>query len=390
VNQLQGFAADSYGILQVSSNIDGRVMFYRANDTIFSNFDFVFALPLQDAQTGTSYVGFNTYQPSFNPGEQGYLVANWLSIVNLSSSARQFSILKYDISGALLAQSSVTVNALSRADFEGGHTVPGPSHVGLIQIVPQDGSTKYSAQLMRYGYGPNNTFEFAFPLVAQAGFSGRITVPLGSAFLAQNWLEVVNTSINENIVQVSLFDAQGNAVAGQSLSLAAKAQQHVNINAFLGDLKIGYARIESLNAQPLVAESMFYFRNATTGSITSMYGSQARSAVQQAAGGSYNLFLGMENYLKISNVTDQAVQVDVTVSSAFSTGSSRTLNVAGNSSVELPLHNTATYGTAADSYGRVTVSPVGTGKGLLHELLRLKHEADGQVQFTAPTLLEEE
>ncbi|MFN8392510.1 MAG: serine protease [Bdellovibrionota bacterium] len=387
LNGLRGFQADSYGLVQVSSNIQGRIFYYRPTGPIFSDFEYVFGVSLESPKTGKSFVGFNTYQPSFNYGDAANLVANWLSVVNLSATARSFVISKYDASGSLLSSQTVSVNAKSRADFDGGHISPGPSNVGLIEVAPTDPSTQYLSQLMRYGYGANGSFDFAFPLRTGAGSTSTITVALGSSFFAQNWLEVLNVGSSSNTVLVSFYNAAGTLVNQQSVTLGARSQQHINVNAILGNQTLGYARLATQSGQPVVAESMFYFRNSISGSITAMYGLQADVAQTGQHRGSFNLFLGMEDYLRLSNPSDSSINVDVTITSAFSAGSSRTVTLPANSTQELSLHDTATYGTTADSYGVVTVNPQSPSSPALHEVIRAK-QSGGELQFAAPTELD--
>lgn len=384
VNSLPGFRADFYGIIQVSNNVEGRMTYYRPTATAFTDFDFVFGVPLSAPITGDSRVAFNTYQPSFDPADQGLLVANWLSIVNLSGSAQSFTVKKYDSAGGLLSSVGYPVSAKSRLDIEGGHQSPGPSNVGLIEIQPSDGSAGYLAQLMRYGYGPAGGFEFAFPLIAAAGTGSAQAIPLGSRYTAQNWLEVVNAGSIDDTVDVKLYNQAGALLDAPSLQLPAHSQHHIDVNAVLGAGAIGSAVVSSQGGRPVVAQSMIYYRS-TDGSIGSMYGSQARAANGSSATGSFNLFLSMENYLKIVNPNSSSANYDVTISSLFSAGSSQTVNIPAHSSVELDLHDTATYGTAVNSYGSVIVQPVSPSLPSIEEVLRLKHTTATEVQFAAPT-----
>jgi trypsin len=387
VNSLPGFRADNYGIIQVSNNIDGRIMYYRGTNGVFQNFDFVFGVALSDAMTGDSNVGFNTYQPSFNSAEIGYQVANWLSVVNLAGTSKNFNVAKYDSAGSLLGSSGVSIGASTRLDLEGGHQNPGPSNVGLIRISPSDSSGPYLAQLMRYGYGAGGAFEFAFPLIAKPGSTTIEAVPLGSTFLAQNWLEVINVGSAANDVRVNIYNVSGSLVNSQTLSIPAHGQTHLNVNQILGDQALGSATLVSLSGQPMTAESMFYYR-ATSGSISSMYGSQSRAAVGTAATGSYNLYLGMSNYLKLVNPNSSATSANLTITSSAASGSSRTVNLAAFETKELSLHDTSTYGTASDSYGSVVVTPTSPSLPLVHEVLRLRTDTSSQVEFTAPTGLQ--
>jgi hypothetical protein len=137
----------------------------------------------------------------------------------------------------------------------------------------------------------------------------------------------------------------------------------------------------------MISSSMFYYRGSS-GSITSMYGSQSSSPQGSPVTGSFNLFLGMKNYLKITNTNSSAANVDVNITSTASAGSSRTISLPAFSSTELSLHDTATFGTATNSYGTVQVAPNNGGLPVISEVLRLRSDDQNVVEFTAPTGLQ--
>jgi hypothetical protein len=58
---------------------------------------------------------------------------------------------------------------------------------------------------------------------------------------------------------------------------------------------------------------LFYFRSSATGSVTTLYGSAARETFGKELYGSYNLFLGMYNWLKLTNTQDEPINVTMTV-----------------------------------------------------------------------------
>lgn len=384
LNDIQGFAADSYGIIEVSNNVGGRVLYYKVSGAGFSDFDFAFAVDLSESLQNKSYVGFNTYQPSFNPADTGRLVANWLSIVNLEDSQKSFDVRKYDQSGALLSSASYNIAAHARFDVEGGHENPGPSNVGLIEVTPADLTGGYLAQLMRYGFGQNNTFDFAFPLVARNAHISDRSLPYGNAYNVQNWLEIINPAISTQTVRFFVYGKQGNEIAHQQFDIGPHAQTHINLSSFGSD--IGQVIVGSIAFSPIIAESMFYFRTSS-GSISAMYGSQQDSPTVSDGTGSFNLYLGMENYLRIMNATENPQDIEVTISSAFSAGSSRTVTLPALGTVELPLHETATYGTALNTYGTVNLvsHTAGAGQYIFSEIVRVKKDASGQIEFAAPT-----
>lgn len=381
LNQLNGFQADAYGVVEVSSNVQGRIFYYRALGGGFTDFDFGFGVPISMPLTGTSYVAFNT----FDPDNQGELVANWHSIVNLSVGSRAFRVTKYDAEGTVLSNSTVTIGSRQRMDIDGGHVNPGPSQVGLIKVEPVDPTTSYLSQLMRYGYDSDGTFKFAFPLIATAPATAAVQVPLGDAAASANWLEVVNTSANSQDVTVDIYSRVGTKVTTQTLALPGYGQRHIDIVGVLGAGNVGHAEISSVSAAGLVAESMFYFQNAL-GGMSTMFGSQARAASNGNITGSYNLYLGMANHLRLTNTTDASNDLTVTIQSLFSSGGSTPLTLGARESVVLSLEDTATYGTAVDTYGSVVVGS--TGGGVIAEVLRRKGDALGEEQFIAPTNFE--
>ena len=390
LNSIPQFSADSYGLVQIyyaGGVLDGRVSFYRNSSAYGSgdDYDYAFSVPLESPITGTSYVGFNTFQPSQNPGEQANEVSNWLSVVNLSQDEQEFTVNRYSQTGQLLNSRQISVPALGRQDLDGGHG-EGSSVVGLNEIVPANADAQYKAELVRYGADApaghiSSSYSFAFPLLAKAGGAVEQWVPISSGAGGQNWVEVINTANQATEVTVTFFDNQGNQVlAPQSFELAAHAQQHFNASAVLAQGASGAARIASSQPGQLIAQSMFYFFDAA-GGIQAMYGSQAQSALTGELTGSWNLFLGMYNWLRIFNTGPAETEILLTV---WNNGEAQeqTVQLGPRTGVDLGLHETANFGTALDSYGMVSVQ----GNNLSVELLRLKPAGvSGSIDFAAPT-----
>ena len=144
LSALPTFSPNSYGVIRIdvdAQDLSGRVAFYRPsgpNAAPGDDYEFVFAVPLQNSLSGSSHVGFNTFQPSLSPADSSNLVTNWLSIVNLDTSApsKAFTIRRYGMNGgAALSSTRVIVPALGRIDIDGGHG-EGPSVVGYNEIIP--------------------------------------------------------------------------------------------------------------------------------------------------------------------------------------------------------------------------------------------------------------
>ncbi|MCB0322282.1 MAG: right-handed parallel beta-helix repeat-containing protein [Bdellovibrionales bacterium] len=391
VNLLDGFATDSYGVVTLdvlNGTLQTRMSFYRqSGDT--SEYDFAYAIPGSSGSLGNSYVPFNTFQPSRALGDAASVVANFLSIVNYDGTAnRTFQVNRYSDAGELLRTDSVSVGPFGRTDIEAGHVSPGPSRIGLLEIVPASATAPYSAFLVRYGerasVGPTASYAFAFPLLGRTlDTEQRHFVPISVGGSAQNWVELANATSSVVQANARFFDQVGNVLGETSVSLPAHAQVHVNINSLLADGAIGHAELTSEPAGALIAQSMFYFFTAE-GGIAAMYGTQDRALPGSGTpAGSYNLFLGMFNYLKLVNPTTAAIGGNILVNTSAGVREvSFTLPAHG--AADFGLHEALVFGTEADSYGLVRIS----GGSVLAEVLRLRPSASGGFDYVFPTPVE--
>ena len=375
LNILGGFSPDSYGVVRLtySGTIDGRVSYYRlvSNGT----YEFAYSVPLSNANMGESSVGFNTYQPSLNGFETTYAVYNWLSLVNLASTTKTYTVYSYDQLGNLITTRAISLDSFQRTDIDGGHGLVGPSRVGSHRIVPDDTSAPYIGQLIRYGSNAPMSmaasgYFFAFPLSARAGNGQTQYVPLSRAFGEENWLEILNTSGSAITVGVQFRDGSGNQVYNTSVALDAYAQVNLSPQSYLSNGDVGQAIITPSASNSVIAQSMYYFRDTYTSQMTGMYGTTGRESLGSSLSGSYNLYLGMENYLRVINTSSSYSVVTVAVTSPSGTVS-RSYGFGANVSYDFSLHDFATFGAAANTYGYVTVTTDNPGS-IISELLRYR------------------
>jgi plastocyanin len=401
LNELQGFARDSYGLVRVEFDspfndlVEARVFFYR-DQGLSGQFEFAFGVSVDKPLYGQAGVLFNTFQPSLDLTESAYQVAQWLSVVNLDSAGAQgFRVDRFDQTGQLISSQRLTVPSFARIDIEAGHQNPGANRVGLHLITPDDVTAPYLAQLYRYGGrgAPGatlNGYTFAFPLIARPGNGNVQTAFISTGAGAANWVELCNVSAQPSTATVEFYSSNGSLLRSQNVSLAARAQRHFDAGEILGSASpaatSGQVLIRPAQANSMLAYSMFYFRDQTSGAMKAMYGTPLRESLAGAVSGSYNLFLGMSNWLKVTNPSSQST--DFRLSIFDLNGSSRNFDasLAPYSGVELGLHQTTVFGTTLDSYGRVEITPQSGGM-LNSELLRLRPDANGGVDFAAPTLL---
>ena len=387
LNDMKGFQRDSYGLVKIEYNgqIDGRVFYYRRSTEV-DGYDFAFGIPLSNPSFGTTAVGFNTFQPSLKPAEFGNLVANWLSIVNLDSVQRGFTIDKYDQFGSLLSTSHVFVPAFGRIDVDGGHVNPGSSYVGMNVITPDEVHAPYLGQLIRYGYADaaGTTFNFAFPLVAVAGNGQRLILPMSNSFSAQNWLEIVNTRMEESALRVNCYNNRGDLIRSDAITLGAHSQQHINASALLSGDENGSVEIIPAVRNSVIAQSMYYFRAAADGGMVAMYGSQAREALGQNLYGTYNLFLNMLNTLRLINPTDDKVSLKVTVNHQMPPVEVN-VDLPPHGVRDLALDRTDQYGTERDTYGVVTVGGAALGQAVAEMIRSRLLPGSSDLDYRTPT-----
>lgn len=388
LNSLPGFAADSYGIAKIEFEgvMDGRISFYRNDSARPGEFEFAFSVPFADPSQGTTAVSFNTFQPSLNPTERNNIVANWLTIVNFATVSKSFKVKTYNQAGEFIVERSVTVPGFGRVDIDGGHGLVGPSVVGMHVIVPKDPRAAYTAQLTRYagntdGSVAPNKYSFAFPLVARAGTGRQLVMPMSRQFGESNWVELINTSNASVQSTLRLLDTEGHELFSEVATLPAHAQKHYEVSSYLLDGQTGIVLVNANKQNALVMQSMVYFRD-TSGSVQAMYGSQGKEAIGHAIFGSYNRFLGMENWLKVVNYADTPSRIKLVVNSG-ATSKEEVFTLPAFGSVVLPIHDGARFGTSPDSYGTVELR-IAEGANFFSELLRIKR-AGNDFDIAAPT-----
>ena len=391
LNGRSGFQSNSYGAIEIefSGQLDGRISFYKTraadNSRDAGDYEIAYSVPFRSALTGTSYVSFNTFQPSTAAVDGQNVVNNWLTLFNQdSSSSKTFTVNRYDQTGELLQTQEVEVGPLQRRDIDGGHG-QGASVVGLNEIIPEDDSP-YQAELVRFGTlsatGPEGSFAWAFPLVAQTGSSETQWAAISSGAGAQNWVELINAGSATAEVELTFYDNSGNELLDgtQTIELAARAQRHIDASAALAVGASGAAQIV-VSSGSVAVNSMFYFRTSA-GTVDTMYGSQGRTGSSGSISGSWNLFLDQFNWIRIFNTLDSTQEVTVSVENAGET-TEQTLTLAARSGVDVGLHDTTTYGTSLDSFGLVTIE----GQSLLTDLLRIRSatNSNGDSDYIFPT-----
>lgn len=380
VHDFQGVTPNSYGIITIDGAVTGRMVYYRPVTQQGTDFDFAFAIPLNaNPSTGTTGVGYNTFEPSNAP------VSNWLSLVNLEDQEQIITVNRFSQQGTLLDQREFALPPRTRIDIDGGHQFPGRFNVGFLEIVPQNPSAKYIAQLIRYGIQTNGLIDFAFPLLSKSPSNVKITAPANTFNNSDNWLEVINPNNFPINVDISFFNSQGALNTINSETIAPKAQIHYYINSQIGNNEIG--SVDIFSASPMLTNSMVYEGITGGQPLQTMYGLQAVQSTPNVFNNSYNMFLNMQNILRINNLSNQNVTFTVEINSVFAQapGSTNTFSIAPRFSGDLDLSDFATFGTAPNTYGSITVTTTNQD-AIQAYVLRRHFGTNGVLDFAAPTL----
>ena len=385
LNDVDGFEANSYGVIKIdyTGSLAGRTSYYRPTSPTY---EFAYSIALAPPLYGNTAMGFNTFQPSTNSAESSYSVFNWLSIVNLADTEKNFTVVSYNQQGTQLESRTVTVRGFGRADIDGGHGFAGASVVGLHTITPEDSSAPYISQLVRYGAnaGPGSApdgYFFAFPTSAHAG-SGEVSyLPISRQFGEANWVEIINTKNEEVGVTIEWYNPV-QLTKTTNITLSPYAQLHFEANdEVLNSGERGFVKITPNSTNSVIAQSMHYHRNAFTGSIEAMYGIASKEALGNTYTGSYNLFLGMNNYLNISNPSDSFITATINTRSTSSSGT-KEVTIPNGQTFSIAIHTEEDLNTSADTYGSVQL--LSNSDALVVDFIRYR-ELESTVDFVFPT-----
>ncbi|MDD2942802.1 MAG: hypothetical protein PHC51_07540 [bacterium] len=386
LNDLEGFAPDTYGMVQLQgshNSFDGRVTIYHPDSSgeMDSQYGFAFAEPLRNSNLGQSAAMFNSYHPGNTSSAPANTVYNWLTIGNLSSAAKSFTVKRYNISGEKVAEERVSVPPFGRRDIDGGHINPGPDNVGTNMIIPDDTASPYLSSIVRYAEGSNfNNYDYSFSLPATTGAIRTIYAPISISDVSENYVEVANMLDEDTNVQLKFIDADGYTLATNNISMPALSQRHFPTMGLLsGDSNTGYVAITPSTPNSVVAQSVFYYRDRTSRAMETSYASVAREAYGKKLYTTYNMFLGMDNMLRLMNLSTEQNDVTYTLN-GLERSFTDTAKLDSSGSVEAKISSAA----RRDSYGLVTISTSVPGS-VASELVRIRKLASGKTEFAIST-----
>ncbi|MDV7393364.1 hypothetical protein RZS08_18470, partial [Arthrospira platensis SPKY1] len=156
---------------------------------------------------------------------------------------------------------------------------PGPSQFGLLEVIPEDETGRYSANMIRYGMkAPQDVYtsEYSFGMYFQllAGQTKTQAMPVWSVGGAENWVEVSNVGDGESKVEFQLYDSQGSVLNVWNAKIPGRSTMHYNISSLLPDSSTATVRLNPLRGE-IIAQSLVYYR-WLNGSINSSLAMQSR------------------------------------------------------------------------------------------------------------------
>jgi len=310
-----------------AGDIDARMSHYKPRG---ANFDFAFSMPVNNGKTGKQFVGFNT----IDPGNRGFLSANWIQITNLVNTDETGTLIFYDMEGQVIGSPEfVSIPAGSRRDFA-AHTIAGRERVGLVEWSPANTLVPFSVRNVRYisdsASGASASFDTAFQLEGEYPTGEALTMPINT-MQGFNAIEISNTTSQPIWVGIKVVGGAGFGFE-KALQIPAKGTRHEPVeDADLGPGGTGYAVVTGADANSVVAAVMNYSFSAV-GNVNYMYGLRGNTSLGTVLRGSGNTFLGQAAWLVLTNPTTRATTA---VISGFTAPISRTISAGGTEAVYL-------------------------------------------------------
>ena len=379
VSSLKGFDKDTYGYVKLEfdqeKGMDGHSAQYRFKKKGDTE-EFSIMKPFENVLKGTTYLEYNTNQENPNPRARNHQTPQWVQIANLQDSPRGFFIRYYSKSGELLFTKDLIVPAFSRRDIQGGHEKPGIGAAGLIEVAPQDQQGRYLAQFHRYSADTANgvtapTYSFAMGYTARAPLKVTEYVPVSHGAGAKSRLVLSNVDGSTGSARLVITTGDGVERYNQIVSLNSKQQLHLEMANILPKGATAFAKVTPINRSKFIALSNGYYFDRTK-KVTAAYAVPARPIFGGSNFGFVNSFFGMQNWLRISNVTSQAVNVNIIAYS--STGTQL-----GEVAIGLPAGRGGDYELSSilklpipkNSFGLLKIVPSKDG-AVIADLIRVK------------------
>jgi hypothetical protein len=260
-------------------------------------------------------------------------------------------------------------------DIDGGHGRFGSNSVGLVEIEPNRTSIPYYAALSRYGVGrSSDSFVFAFTQLAAAGHSKPRYTFATHLVNSQGYLEAANTLNRQANMTITWYDDQGVELNQSTLALSEKSTVHIPLLEQFPLNSSGSIEVKAEPEAALCFQNTVYQFNSDNSEVIEAQAVRPLNNVVSKLSASYNLYLGMTNWLRLLNVSNSEIDVEIDYGNGEC---SLNLNLKSKSRTDIPLHELP---IAKDTYGSIAIQTSRPGT-LSGELVRTKHDSSGQLNM---------
>ena len=363
INAMVGFT-ESYGLIRLDfddslldSKLISRLSHYRL-DKDQPSYSFAFARELLNPSFGTlSLIG-----NSFDPQAKGFLVPNWVEIINLNETSwKGFTYQLFSQEGHFIEERSFFIPPLGERDVHGGHELG--EGVYFIRVIPEDLNSGYIATLARYSSNSNggaeaDTYNFAFVSRGKKGTAdpqiARVSNKSGGCWNENNWISAINASNSDITALLQFYSSSGTLLKNQQVQLNRRSQRHF----FAGDvIPKGQSGLVVLNSEGnvnLLLESTVYYRDCQDGGVQTAYLAPGRLPGFKTQSTSYNRFLNIWNQVNVLHMGDKDAQFTISSQREGSLTGSQAFSTTKTGLLETNV-NTSTFQTNSNTYGQVLV-----------------------------------
>ena len=371
----------------LGDRVSCRTAFYRpAAANSGKQFDYAYALPIQNPLLGRVAGVYN----SFDPSGGSNLSYNWLSITNFDGLPLQGTVDVYGINGQFSHSVPVGLNPQDRVDIALGH--PQGQTSGLYVFNPADPTQIFDVTLIRYNTGAAGSFNFAFPLRAVSGScTGEplLASTMGNG-KTDNWLEMANANSFDIAVTIEVRNRNGVLLLSERRLIPAFGQNHMFLSSIIDPARtgnVGSARVVCDDpSDRLIIQSSFY-GHTTSGTPVTLarptewaYATQARGASLVTKGAlltvPVNTFVGISNWLKLADSSQAPSSADFSlyddVGTVVAQGSQF---IAGGGTADVDAHSLM----GRNKVGSLVALTANDTASFSGEMLRVFSRTDGQI-----------
>jgi uncharacterized protein YcfL len=239
--------------------------------------------------------------------------------------------------------------------------------------VPASDTRPYYAALSRYSANSETDYAFAITQAATFGESEPQIIAVTNLRNTRSYLETSNVLGSQVEMKLTWHDQNGVELGTLLAPIGPKATVHIPLMNQLPEGFSGSLRMEADNASALVAQSIVYQYDQGYQEVLEAQQVVPISSFATKLSTSFNLYLGMANWLRLINLSDSSVEVVLNYSAEY--GQTYTLKAHARTDIavhELPL--------SADSYGALTLE-VNRAAGLGGELVRARQDSAGKFEM---------